>query len=120
MSFFADLKRRLLGESKASSQALSGVWRVIDISVPHPFGKYILHLRPDGSLEWSSVVSTTDAGELNVEGSGTWRASGRELHYTSGSSAGKVLFTLEGSALVLDGLPATKIGPGARCVFVRT
>lgn len=117
MSFFTDLKNRLFGDSESVS--LSGAWRVVDISVPHPFGEYVLDLNPDGSLKWSSVVPTTDAGEFNVEGSGTWHASGGELHYTSGSSAGKVVFRLEGPALVLDGLPATKIGPGVRCVFVR-
>lgn len=118
MSFFANLKNRLFSDSNGTA-SLSGVWHVIDISVAHPFGKYVLHLRPDGSLEWASVVPTTDAGEFTVEGSGTWRTSGRELHYTSGNIAGKVLFQLEGATLVLDGLPATKIGPGVRCVFVR-
>jgi hypothetical protein len=117
MSFFADLKNRLWGRSDDAS--ISGVWRVTDISVPHPFGRYVLDLRADGSLEWSSVLPTRDAGEIEVKGGGTRRTSGDQLHYTSGNNAGKVQFQREGQALVLDGLPVTKIGPGVRCIFVR-
>jgi hypothetical protein len=117
MSFFANLRNRVLGGSDGAS--ISGVWRVTDISVQHPFRRYVLDLRADGSLEWSSVVPTRDAGEVEVKGSGTWRTSGDKLHYTSGNNGGTVLFQREGSALVLDGLPATKVGPGVRCIFVR-
>jgi hypothetical protein len=79
----------------------------------------VLDLRVDGSLEWSSVLPTRDAGEVEVKGSGSWRISGDQLHYTSGNNGGMVRFQREGEALVLDGLPATKIGPGVRCIFVR-
>ena len=121
MSFFAGLKNRLLGggDSAPAESGISGVWRVTHISVPHPFSQYVLDLRSDESLAWFAVLPTNEGGEVKVEGSGTWRASGDELHYTSGDYEGKVRYLREDRDLVLDALPATRIGPGARCVLVR-
>jgi hypothetical protein len=39
MSFFANLRNRVFGGSDGAS--MSGVWRVTDISVQHPFGRYL-------------------------------------------------------------------------------
>ncbi|MCA9618990.1 MAG: hypothetical protein KC731_08210 [Myxococcales bacterium] len=91
----------------------------MDISAPHPFGQYTLHLMPDGALEWLAVVPTADTGQLQVSGSGSWSVDGAELHYTSGDARGSVEWSLEDGALVLDRLPATKVGPGVRCVLER-
>ena len=119
MSTLTRLADRLFGRHRGArgGSPIAGAWRVADISVPHPFGRYTMELRADGSLEWSAVVPTNDAGELQVTGSGTWRTSGERLHYTSGEHAGTLQYSLEGDDLILDGLPASKIGPGARCVL---
>jgi hypothetical protein len=120
MSFLANLKKLLgRGDGASTEFGICGVWRVTDISVPHPFGQYVLDLRPNGSLAWFAILPTNDVGELKLEGSGTWRASADEVHYTSGESEGRVRYAREGRDLVLDGLPATKIGPGVRCVLVK-
>ena len=88
--------------------------------MPHPFGQYLIDLRADGSVEWLAVCPVKEGGgEVKVGGSGTWRASGDRLHYTSGDSGSTVQYFREGDKLVLDGLPGTKVGPGVRCVFVR-
>lgn len=119
MALFENLRNRLFGTRDPSELTISGVWQVTYISVPHPFAQYILELRADGSLHWSSLLPTTDMGEFNVSGDGTWLASGTELHYKSGEFRGQVRFSREGEDLVLDGLPATTVGPGVRCVLVK-
>jgi len=116
MSFLKNLFGRG-GDSGGSMVA--GTWHVTFISVPHPFGRYVLDLRANGALEWLAVVPTTDVGEYQVKGSGTWRTDGEMLHYTSGADSGTVQYSLSDGELILDGLPATKVGPGVRCVFQR-
>jgi len=120
MPYFANLTDRLFGRRRGSSApSVTGVWQMTYISVPHPFARYIIDLRADGHLEWVSVVAT-DAGEIQVGGDGTWRTVGDKLHYTSGESGGTNQYSLEDSGdLIIDGLPATIVGPGARCVFKR-
>lgn len=113
MSPFSTFLQRLFG----SRSPLTGTWRVIDISVPHRFARYVMELRDDGSLEWAATVPTTDAGDLELAGNGTWRTHRDVLHYTSGEARGSVRYSLEDGNLVLDGLPATKVGPGVRCVL---
>jgi hypothetical protein len=120
MSLLKSLTERLFGRSVDSSGSLvAGVWHVTDISVPHPFARYVLELRADGALEWAAVVPTTDAGEHQIVGHGTWHTEADTLHYTSGASGGTVRYALDEEDLILDGLPATKIGPGVRCVLKR-
>jgi hypothetical protein len=118
-SYLSRLVARLFAGRRGDSPAtfLVGKWEVVNISIPHPFGRYSLDLGADGSLAWTALVPTTDAGEYEVDGSGTWRADGDQLHYTSGESAGVLRYSAGGNELILDGLPATKVGPGARCVF---
>lgn len=121
MSFLGKLAGRLFGRQRGGSNASSaaGAWHVIDIAAAHPFGAYTMDLRVDGTLEWAAVVPTTDAGEYEVSGSGTWRTTGDKLHYTSGESRGTLSWSHEAGNLVLDGLPGTKVGPGVRCVLER-
>lgn len=116
MSFFKNLFGR---PSDPGTSLVMGAWQVTHISVPHPFGRYVMVLRANGAFEWVAIVPTTDAGEYQVKGSGTWRTEGNTLHYTSGASAGTVQYSLNEGALILDGLPATKLGPGVRCVLER-
>jgi len=115
------LWEKLFGKRGGSSTptSLAGSWHVVEIAEPHPFGQYTMHLLPDGKLEWTAVVPTTDAGEFRVSGSGSWFVEGGELHYTSGDGRGALQWSHEDGNLVLDGLPATKVGPGVRCVLER-
>lgn len=120
MSFFENLRQLLRGGSAApAGPGIVGTWQVTEIPLTHPFSQYVLELRSDGALAWFAVLPTFDAGEVRVEGSGTWRASDAELHYTSGENQGTLRYERAAEQLVLDGLPATKIGPGVRCVFAR-
>lgn len=121
MSLLRWLRERLLGLSNDDSNvpSIAGAWQVTDIEAPHPFGRYIMDLRAEGALEWSALVPTTGDGEFEVSGSGTWRIDGDNLHYTSGGSGGTLRWSHDDGTLVLDGLPATKIGPGVRCVLER-
>jgi hypothetical protein len=111
----------LFGQRTGASDtfAIAGAWQVIDIAAPHPFGQYTIDLRADGGLEWAARVPTTDGAEFEVTGSGSWRSEGDKLHYTSGESRGALRWSHEDEHLVLDGLPATKVGPGVRCVLER-
>jgi len=93
---------------------------VVDISSPHPFGSYTLELREDGTLAWQANVPTTDGGEFDMSGSGTWHADGTTLHCTSGDGAGTCPYSIEGGNLVLAGLPATKLSRETRCVLSST
>jgi hypothetical protein len=118
---FLDRLRDAFGRrpAEASASSLVGTWDVIDISVPHPFGRYTMELRQDGSFHWTALTPTTGGGELELSGTGTWRTDGDTLHCTSGASGGTVRYALIDADLVLDRLPATKLGPGLRCVLRR-
>jgi hypothetical protein len=121
MSFLKRVRDLALCRRNGSSNdsSIAGSWHVTDISAPHPFGQYSIDLRENGTLEWAALVWTKDVGELEVTGSGTWRTEGETLHYTSGDSEGSVRYSLDAEVLTLDGLPATKVGPGVRCVLNR-
>jgi hypothetical protein len=116
MSWWSRIGRAVRGAG-GSGAAIAGTWRVVDISGPHPFGSYSLELREDGTLAWQANVPTTDGGDVDVSGSGTWHVDGTTLHYTSGESAGTCPYTVEGGDLVLGGLPATKLSREIRCAL---
>jgi hypothetical protein len=121
MSFLGRFKDALLGRGSSDGRgagSIAGHWRVVDISVPHPFGRYNLVLAVDGVLQWTATLPTRDAGEIEMSGSGTWSTAGDTLHYTSGEHAGTLRWTLDDErSLVLDGLPAANLAGGARCVL---
>ena len=118
MSVFDRLLKRL-GSRREPRHPIAGRWAVEDISGPHPFASFLLDLRPDGALAWQANVPTTDSGDFDVTGSGTWRADGTTLHYVSGESAGTCPYQLEDGKLVLGGLPATQLDRSLRCVLAR-
>ena len=115
-SFLARLKGVFAGSRDRGP--LVGTWKVVEISVPHPFGHYALELGADGSQCWTAIVPTSDGGEYRVQGSGTWHTTKSTFEYTSGAASGTLRYALEDEqTLVLDGLPATQVGPGVRCVL---
>lgn len=116
MSWWSRL-RLAVGGGRNAVGSVAGTWRVVDISKPHPFASYVLELRKDGTLAWQAVVPTTDAGTIDVSGSGSWHTDGSTLHYVSGEHAGTCTYSMEGENLVLAGLPATKLGSDVRCVL---
>lgn len=121
MSTFRRLLKSLFARRKLTEHptALVGEWMVVDISVSHPFVWYVIHLRPDGSFEWTAQVALKDSAHLDASGAGRWRASDDLLQYSSGDHEGSCRYSLEHEELMLDRLPATKIGPGVRCVLRR-
>jgi hypothetical protein len=119
-ALFRRLRRLWSGPKPAWPEALVGSWTVTDISEPHPLESYLLRLHADGALEWQAVVPVKQGGFFDVAGEGHWQVTANVMEYSSGEGGGSCQFSVVEDELHLDHLPATKVGPGVRCVLRRT